>query len=160
MLARAGRLLTNLILMRHAVPAGVRNSLLRRVGYDVAPSAVIRSGTLIKTSNLTVGANSFLNHQCFIDDGRVDIGDRVYVGPRVVFASTTHDIGPRAQRAGIARTTPIVVGNGAWIGAGAIIMAGVTVAEGCIIAAGAVVTKNTEQDGLYAGVPARRLRDL
>lgn len=52
------------------------------------------------------------------------------------------------------------VGDGCWIGANATILPGVTVAPGCVIAAGAVVTKDTEPDGLYAGVPARRVRDL
>ena len=42
----------------------------------------------------------------------------------------------------------------------AIILPGVTIAEGCVIAAGAVVNKSTEPDGLYAGVPARRVKDL
>lgn len=31
---------------------------------------------------------------------------------------------------------------------------------GCVIAAGAVVTRDAEPDGLYAGVPARRIRSL
>ena len=39
-------------------------------------------------------------------------------------------------------------------------MPGVTIGEGCIVAAGAVVTKDCESHGLYAGVPARRIRDL
>jgi acetyltransferase-like isoleucine patch superfamily enzyme len=30
----------------------------------------------------------------------------------------------------------------------------------CVVAAGAVVTGDCEPDGLYAGVPARRVRDL
>ncbi|WP_447643573.1 acyltransferase [Nocardioides zeae] len=52
------------------------------------------------------------------------------------------------------------IGNGAWIGARALILPGVSVSEGCVIAAGAVVNRNTEPHGLYAGVPARRIRDL
>ncbi len=43
---------------------------------------------------------------------------------------------------------------------GAIIMPGVTIAEGCVVAAGAVVTRSTEPNGLYAGNPAVRKKDL
>ena len=34
------------------------------------------------------------------------------------------------------------------------------VALGCIVAAGSVVTADCESNGLYAGVPVRRLREL
>jgi acetyltransferase-like isoleucine patch superfamily enzyme len=40
------------------------------------------------------------------------------------------------------------------------VLPGVTVAAGCVTAAGAVVAADTEPDGLYAGVPATRIRDL
>lgn len=39
-------------------------------------------------------------------------------------------------------------------------MPGVTVKKGCIIGAGAVVTKDTDEFGVYAGVPARLIRKL
>jgi acetyltransferase-like isoleucine patch superfamily enzyme len=47
-----------------------------------------------------------------------------------------------------------------WIGANAIILCGVTVGEGCIIASGSVVTKDCYPNGMYAGVPAKRIKDL
>jgi maltose O-acetyltransferase len=40
------------------------------------------------------------------------------------------------------------------------VLPGVTVGDGCVIAAGAVVNADCQPDGLYAGVPARRVRDL
>ncbi|WP_247602466.1 DapH/DapD/GlmU-related protein [Gordonia rubripertincta] len=64
---------------------------------------------------------------------------------------------PRAAGEG---RRPIVVGDYCWIGAGAIILPGVVVGEGCIISAGAVVIRDCEPNGLYAGVPAIRKRDL
>jgi maltose O-acetyltransferase len=39
-------------------------------------------------------------------------------------------------------------------------MPGVTIGDGCTIASGAVVTRDCEPDGMYAGVPARRVKDL
>jgi acetyltransferase-like isoleucine patch superfamily enzyme len=38
------------------------------------------------------------------------------------------------------------------------IMPGVTIGAGVVVAAGAVVTKDCEAGGLYAGIPAKRLR--
>ncbi|MBR1536811.1 MAG: hypothetical protein IJ630_07725 [Treponema sp.] len=46
-----------------------------------------------------------------------------------------------------------------WIGANVTILDGVTVASGCVLAAGSVVTKSTEPNGVYAGVPARRIKE-
>ena len=47
-----------------------------------------------------------------------------------------------------------------WICAGAAILPGVQIASGCVIAAGAVVTHSTAPNGLYAGIPAIRKKDL
>lgn len=160
MLGRARRIITNIVLMRHIMPAGTRAKMMAAIGYEIAPTAVIRSRTLIKTSRLKVGERSFINHSCFIDDGEIILGAQVYVGPRTVFAATTHEIGHSAQRAGRSVVDSIHVGDGCWIGANVTILAGVRVAAGCVIAAGAVVARSTEANGLYAGVPARRIRDL
>jgi maltose O-acetyltransferase len=40
------------------------------------------------------------------------------------------------------------------------LLPGVTVGDGCVIAAGSVVTGDCEPHGVYAGVPAKRVRDL
>lgn len=45
------------------------------------------------------------------------------------------------------------------VGAGSIIFPGVTISEGCSIGAMALVTKSTESWGIYAGIPAKRVRD-
>lgn len=52
-----------------------------------------------------------------------------------------------------------VVGDDVWVGFGAIILSGVNIADGCIIAAGALVTKDTEPYSIYAGVPARKIKE-
>jgi maltose O-acetyltransferase len=47
-----------------------------------------------------------------------------------------------------------------WMGARVTVLPGVTVGDGCVIAAGAVVTKDCEPGGVYAGLPARRIRSV
>ena len=49
------------------------------------------------------------------------------------------------------------VGAGVFLGLGAIVRDGVQIAPGCLVGAGAVVTADTQPDGLYVGVPAKRL---
>jgi acetyltransferase-like isoleucine patch superfamily enzyme len=52
-----------------------------------------------------------------------------------------------------------VIGDDVWIGFGAIVMSGVNISDGTIIAAGSVVTHDTEPYSIYAGVPAKKIRD-
>lgn len=102
-----------------------------------------------------------MNVGCLLDgEGSITIKRNVHIGPGVKILSGSHVIGPARQRAGRNIASDIVIGNGVWLGAGAMILEGVNVADGCIIAAGAVVTKSTEPHGLYAGVPAKRRKDL
>lgn len=51
----------------------------------------------------------------------------------------------------------IEVMDNSFIGNGAIVMYDVRIAENNIIAAGSVVTKSTEPNSVYAGVPARKI---
>jgi galactoside O-acetyltransferase len=51
------------------------------------------------------------------------------------------------------------ISNHVIIGTNSIVFPGVTIAEGCSIAAMSLVNKNTEEWGIYAGIPARRIKD-
>jgi acetyltransferase-like isoleucine patch superfamily enzyme len=48
------------------------------------------------------------------------------------------------------------VGERVFLGLGAVLRDGVVLAPRCLVGAGAVVTANTEPDGIYTGVPAKR----
>lgn len=54
------------------------------------------------------------------------------------------------------------IGDKCLIGMGATVLDNAVVGEGCIVAAGALVLSNAvlEAGGLYAGVPAKRVRDV
>ena len=52
----------------------------------------------------------------------------------------------------------VIIGNDVWIGQDARIMEGVIIGDGAVIGAGSVVTGNVEPYGIYAGVPAKKLR--
>jgi maltose O-acetyltransferase len=79
---------------------------------------------------------------------------------QVLFCSSTHKVGNASQRAGADDNKGITIDDGCWIGARATILPGVHVYSGCVIAAGAVVVSDCEKNGLYAGVPARRVKEL
>lgn len=154
------RMVVNLVLMSHATPNKARAWGLNRAGIAVGAGTQVRSRSTIKTLDLSIGEKSFVNHGCHIDDGRLTIGNRVYVGPRVVFAMSSHEMGDNRQRAGENISRPIRVEDGAWIGASVTVLPGVTIGAGSVIAAGAVVRDDTKPNALYGGVPARWIKEL
>lgn len=144
------------------LPQGLRQALLRGAGIDVGPGALIYPHlTVVGSHQLRIGANSFVNAGCYLEvQADVTIGCDVAVADDVRLITSTHEIGRSGRRAGQLTSAPISIGDGAWLGSGVRVLPGVSVADGCIIAAGAVVAADTEPDGLYAGVPAERVRDL
>lgn len=54
----------------------------------------------------------------------------------------------------------IKIGDNVFIGMNTIICRGVTIGNNVIIGAGSVVTKNCDSNGIYAGVPARRIAEI
>jgi acetyltransferase-like isoleucine patch superfamily enzyme len=112
--------------------------------------------------NIVIGSECYINQYCWFDagDATITLGDHVVVAANVSLQAATHVPGSATRRALGPYSHSIAIGDGCWIGVGAIILPGVTVAPGCVIGAGAVVTKSTEPNGVYAGVPALRIKDL
>ena len=52
----------------------------------------------------------------------------------------------------------VIIGNDVWIGNYVNILEGVTIGDGAAIATGSLITKDVEPYGIYAGVPAKKLR--
>jgi maltose O-acetyltransferase len=112
--------------------------------------------------NLSIGRRTFVGRQSFLDApvASLRVGQNCAMAAGVRLLTVTHREGGHDGRAAERVHLDTTIGDGCWIGAGATVLPGVTVADGCVIGAGAVVTKNTEPDGVYVGVPARRIRDL
>ena len=55
---------------------------------------------------------------------------------------------------------PIEVHDGCWIGANSTILPGSVIEKGCVIAAGSFVKGLLKPNRLYAGVPAKEIRQL
>lgn len=98
------------------------------------------------------------------DVGVIRIGDRVNIQDNAVLHATYQQseciIGNDVSIGHGANVHGAIIGNNVIIGMGAIVMDHTVVPEGTIIAAGAVVPANqTLEPGIYAGVPARKIKD-
>jgi maltose O-acetyltransferase len=91
-------------------------------------------------------------------NGRIEIGPNCLLGPEVLILTSIHALGPDGGITRRSEARDVRIGDGTWLGARAMIMPGVNIGAGVVVAAGAVVTKDCESGGLYAGVPARKLR--
>lgn len=112
-----------------------------------------------------IGKYSIIETNCIIGNGVIFANyvgvvgkyDHCYeeIGMPVRLATSIRD--REYQWKGMSETT--VIGDDVWVGFGAIILSGVNVSDGCIIAAGALVTNDTEPYSIYAGMPARKVKD-
>ncbi len=154
----------NSIQQSYLIPTTLRMAMLRLAGLQLHPTARIASYVFIGGTDVHIGEDVFINIHCFLDgNARITIGEGVHVGPYTKFLTGSHSINPGVlRRKGISANInlPIKVKRGAWIGLGTIVLPGVTIEEGCVIGAGSVVNHSTEPNGLYAGSPARRIKDL
>jgi len=138
----------------------LRYILYRLAGIQTA-TMNIRPGCRIKFRHLVIGKDTFINDACAFENwALVTIGERCAIGPEVMFCSTSHELGGELRRGGPLKGMPILIGDGCWIGARAVILPGSSIESGCVIAAGAVVSGVCEANGLYGGVPARRIKEL
>ena len=157
---RAWHVQVNVIAASFLVDAATRVRIYRRNKLDIRTEHVL-PGCFFYGHDISVGAGTWVNHRCYFDTrGRIEIGSNCDLGMEVMFCSSSHETGGPDKRAGTYFHAPIVVGDGVWIGTRAMVLPGVTIGRGCIVAAGAVVREDCAENGLYAGVPARRVRDL
>jgi sugar O-acyltransferase (sialic acid O-acetyltransferase NeuD family) len=104
-----------------------------------------------------IGAGSFLMPGTIIDD-HVAIGENVFIqlNCSVSHHSTIKEncfFGPRVTVAGC-----VTVERDCFLGAGSVLIDSVSIASGVQTGGGAVVIDTIGEAGLYAGVPARKIR--
>jgi len=154
------RRLLNTMIRSSYFPSKLRLRALRLMGVTAARGE-IRAGVVIAGPNLILGNGVFVNAgTSLLNQGGIVLEDNVAIAPEALLITSGHEIGSARRRQGKLIREPISVGEGTWIGARAVVMPGVTIGPGCVIAAGALVTRNCEPNGLYVGMPAKRVRDL
>lgn len=137
---------------------GWRRFLLQRFGAKLARTArVYPSAVVWYPPNLEMGAHAVMGPGviCYCMD-RIVIGDYAIVSQRAHLCGGTHDPDdPHFQL----QPKPVIIGNNAWVASEAFIGPGVTVGEGALVGARGVAVKNIPAWEIWAGNPARKIRD-
>lgn len=142
---------------------GIKRSLFRMCGVRIGDNVRICSSVkIIGNAPLTIGDNVWIGHETMIiASEEVKIEPFVNIAPRVYIGTGTHEIDTTGVSiAGIGKSLPITIGEGAWICANSSIIAGVKIGKKSIVAAGAVVLHDVPDGELWGGIPAKKIKTL
>lgn len=107
-------------------------------GVTIGEGTVVMANAVVNPF-ATVGKHCIINTASVVEhDNRID--NFAHISPGAVLAGT------------------VAVGEGTHIGAGAVVKNNLTIADECVIGAGAAVVKDITEKGVYAGVPAKRIK--
>ena len=121
--------------------------------------------------NTKIGKGSYANFNfTVLDEGRVTIGENVFIGPNVSLVTAIHPLRYQERNlffnektgciTNLEYTAPITIEDNCWIAANVTIVGGVKIGFGSVIGAGSVVTKDIPPHSLAVGNPCRVLRQI
>jgi acetyltransferase-like isoleucine patch superfamily enzyme len=143
---------------------------------DVIPWLKFRTGSVIEREctiwcaaeadsepSVVTGANVFIGRNTYLGAWKpISIGSDTLIGAYCYIISGNHrfatpDLPVRTQGY---QGAPITMGRNVWLGAHVIVLPGVTIGDNAVIGAASVVTTSVPAAEIWAGVPARRIRDV
>lgn len=135
----------------------IKITIIRLFGAKLGRGLYIKPGVLIKSPwNLSIGENCWIGENAWIDNlDKVKIGNNVCISQGALLLTGNHDYTISSMPY---RNAPIVIEDGAWIGAKATVCPGVKVGKNAILTVGSVATKDLEENGIYQGNPAVKIR--
>lgn len=111
--------------------------------------------------NINFGENFYANTGLIIlDQCKVTIGKNVMFGPRVSLFCASHPIDAMVRSLNVELGAKITIGNDVWIGGNTVINPGITIGNNIVVGSGSVVTKDLRDDCVYAGNPAKFIRQI
>lgn len=133
-------------------------TLARQCGFNVS---IQKDVIIYHIDKISMGDNVSIHEMCYLDgSGNIDIGNDVSIAHSSTIMSSTHKYTsgelPIKDQGMDYRHTFIC--NNVWIGAKCTIVAGISIADGCVIGAGSVVTKSTNINTVYGGIPAKPIK--
>jgi acetyltransferase-like isoleucine patch superfamily enzyme len=117
-------------------------------------------------ATLIIGNNVGISCSSIVCNKSITIGDNVKIGGNtVIYDSDFHSLN-KEKRNCIPEdlsdivTKAVTIGNDAFIGAHTTILKGVTIGENAIIGAGSVISKDIPKNQIWAGNPAKFIRNI
>ncbi|HNM67894.1 MAG TPA: acyltransferase [Chitinophagales bacterium] len=127
------------------------------IGNDVLIEKNVYFGS---GNNVSIGNNCQINEAVRLDN--VTIGNNVMIARETIILGKMHeskDLDIPMNMQGVKDVQKTIIEDNVWLGLRVIVMPGVIIKRGTIVAAGAVITKDTEPNSIYGGVPAKKIKD-
>jgi maltose O-acetyltransferase len=142
----------------------VHGSVLFMGNGDVVAgsNSQIRAFTVIEMDRGTfyIGDNSVIGYHSFIQcTGKITIGRGSLLGPHCCFIASSHPVNGQPLISQPMIRGEIKIGNNVWIGANCTINMGVTIGDNAIIGANSFVNKDVPANTVYAGSPAKFIKN-
>lgn len=133
-------------------------------GAGIGDDCVLQTGVrLIGSRLVTLGSGVFIGRdsRLYAFEEKIVIGDNVLIAESVKIITRNHvfrDAGKLIRDQGYSNS-PVVIDDDVWIGFGVTILPGVKIGRGAVIAAGSIVTKDVSPYSVFAGAPAKFVRE-
>lgn len=130
------------------------------IGYSQKCTFFVDAGATIK-----IGNNVGISQSALISTCSIKIGNDVKIGGGCHFFTTDfHSLNAETRKSNHDKdnraNAPIIIDDNVFIGAGTTVLKGVTIGANSIIGAASVVTKDIPTNQIWAGNPARFIRNI
>ena len=144
--------------MSWASPSGFKNRVLQVVALYSPGGDTIRP-MLHRRRGVKIGRRTWVGFDTLIEPSypeRVEIGDRVAIGIRVLILAHFAHLGRNRESTSgeLDERVSVRIEDDVFIGPGAIIMPNVTIGHGAVVASGSVVTRSVAPLTMVQGNPA------
>jgi len=115
--------------------------------------------------SLKIGDNVGVSQTAIIAHADITIGDNVKIGGGTcIYTTDFHSLDSKIRASGedmkCRKCVPVTIEDNVFIGARCIVLKGVTIGINSIVGAGSVVTKSIPANQIWAGNPARFIRNI
>lgn len=114
-------------------------------------------------SEITISENSWINNNASIiaDRGKITIGKNFLAGTGLIISdSDFHSTDPNNRLTGNYKTQDVIIEDNVFVGSNVTICKGVKIGRNSVIGTGSIVTKNVEPYSIYAGNPAKLIKEI
>lgn len=109
-----------------------------------------------------IGDGCFIGYNfSLLNASKIEIGNNVLLASNILISSENHGMNPECNLSYMdqpLQSSPVIIGDGCWIGEKVCILPGVVIGEKTIIGAGSIVTKSIPAYSVAVGNPARVIK--
>ena len=128
------------------------HNVIIRENNVVGDNIIVGSGSELAPGN-SIGNYTTIHSQCFLEN--TALGEYNFIAPGVKFLDDRLPIDPNPEN-----YKGAIVGDDSAIGGGSVILPHIHIGSKVLIGAGSVVTKNIPREQVWAGNPAKFIRNI